>query len=302
MKNILIILCTCLAAVSCTKKATLEDPIPADDVNIIIQQTNTPNVYRFINGEIGKTATAKWNLGNGEEATGDTVIGKYPFKGDYTISLTIFNGVTAVKKTSLLSVTQENVNLDSVYVFLTGGADSVNGKTWVLDSLSSPHIRLINSGSTTLVNAMGKAGKGVYDDELTFKLNGKECVYNNHGTSYCHGGTIDGITQYRFKELNTLWGLATNPVADGGDLTINYTPKLPVQHWTMSIRNGKHFLQLYDGAFFFFYRGCASMIEYEITAISKDEMTVTHYETEPASRASAAWRDVYLVIRKGYVR
>lgn len=291
----------CLLA-SCVKKAALEDPIPATDVNIIIQETNVSNVYRFINASIGKTATAYWDLGNNETARGDTVIGKYPFKGTYNVSLTVFNGITAVKKTSLLTVQQDNVSLDTFYIHLTGGPDSLAGKTWVLDSLTNGHIKLINSGSTTVINALGKAGKGVYDDELTFRLTGKECVYNNHGTSYCHGGTIDGVTQFRFKELGQLWGTASNPVADGGDLTINYTPAQPTQHWTMSIRNGKHYLQLYDGAFFFFYRGCAALIEYEITSISKNEMVVTHYETEPASRANALWRDTYILLRKGYVR
>ncbi|HYK55199.1 MAG TPA: hypothetical protein VEV15_01890 [Flavisolibacter sp.] len=302
MKTTIIFLCACLSLLSCAKKYALEDPIPADDVNIIVQETEVPNVYRFINSQIGKTAKADWDLGNGQNASGDTVIGKYPFKGNYTVSLTIFNGLKPVKKSTLLSLRNDNVNLDSVYVFLTGGADSVAGKTWVLDSLSDAHIKLINSGSTTPVNKLGKAGKGVYDDELIFKLNNREVIYNNHGTSYCHGGTIDGITQFRFKELGALWGTATNPVADGGDLMINYTPAQPVQRWTMSIRNGKHYLQLYDGAFFFFYRGGASGIEYEITSISKNEMVVTHYETEPTSRANALWRDVYLLIRKGYVR
>ena len=303
MKNYIISFLVCTTLFACTKKNTpLETPIPAGDVNIIVQETGEQNVYRFINAQIGRTASARWDLGNGQTATGDTVIGKYPFKGKYTVTLTVFNGITAVDKSVLVSFTADNINLDPVYVFLTGGAAAANGKTWVLDSLSDAHIKLINSGSTTLVNKLGKSGKGVYDDELTFKLGNKECMYDNHGTSYCHGGTIDGVTQFRYKELGNLWGTTTGQTADGGDLMINYTPAKPVQHWAMEIRGGKHYLKLYDGAFFFFYRGCASAIEYEITSISDNEMVVTHYETEPASRANALWRDVYLLIRKGYVR
>lgn len=302
MRYILLAAFVSLICLSCTKKPSLEDPIPSEEVNIIVQKTDTLNVYRFINAKIGKTATARWDLGNNQKAVGDTVIGRYPFKGNYTVTLSVFNGLTAVDKSVLVSFNQDNINLDPVYGFLTGGLTAAAGKTWVLDSLSDGHVKLINSNSTTPWNKLTKSGKGVYDDELNFKLAGFECTYNNHSTSYVHGGTIDGVTQFRFKELNANWGTATNPQADGGDLTINYTPAKPVQKWTMEIRGGKHYLRLYDGAFFFFYRGCANIIEYEISSISENEMTVTHAETLPASRATAAWKDVYLLIRKGYVR
>lgn len=303
MKNIIKLACLLVVLAACKKQtSSLEDPIDASTVNIIVQATSTPNVYRFINAQIGKTAVAKWDLGNSSTATGDTVIGKYPFKGDYIVSLTVFNGITAVTKTVNLSLTNDNVDLDPVYGLLTGGATAASGKTWVLDSLSDGHVKLINSGSTTLWNKLTKTGKGVYDDALTFKLNNKEVVYKNNNGSYCHGGTIDGIAQYRLKELNATWGITTGSTADGGDLIVNYTPNKPVQRWTMEVRNGKHYLQLYDGAFFFFYRGQANVIEYEITSISENEMVVTHYENLPASRATALWRDVYLVIKKGYVR
>lgn len=303
MKRIIQIAGLLLVLAACKKQIpSLENPIDASKVNIIVQATSTPNVYRFINAQIGKTALAKWDLGNSSTATGDTVIGKYPFKGDYIISLTVFNGITAVTKKVNLSLTNDNVDLDPVYGLLTGGASATAGKTWVLDSLSDGHVKLINNNSNTPWNKLAKTGKGVYDDELNFKLTNKEVVYKNNNGSYCHGGTIDGITQYRLKELNANWGITTGSTADGGDLIVNYTPNKPVQHWTMELRNGKHYLRLYDGAFFFFYRGQADVIEYEITSISENEMVVTHYENLPASRASLLWRDVYLVIKKGFVR
>ncbi len=291
-----------LICISCTKKPILEDPIPAEDVNIIVQKTDTLNVYRFINAKIGKTATARWDLGNNQKAVGDTVIGRYPFKGNYTVKLSVFNGLTAVDKSVLVSFNQDNINLDPVYSLLTGGLNATNGKTWVLDSLSDAHVQLINSNSNTPWNRLAKTNKGVYDDEMTFKLNGFECIYNNHNGSYSHGGTIDGVTQYRLKELTANWGTVLGSTADGGDLIVQYTPAKPVQKWTMEIRDGKHYLRLYDGAFFFFYRGCADKIEYEITSITENTMVVTHMETLPASRASAAWKDVYSLIKKGYVR
>lgn len=303
MKNLIYILLAAFFLTSCSKETpSLGEPFSADGVEIIVQKTATQNVFRFINGKKGLSPSARWDLGNTETATGDTVIAKYPFKGNYAVTLTVFNGVTAVQKTINLSLDQDNVDLDPVYNLLTGGALAVSGKTWVLDSLTDGHVRLINNNSNTPWNKLAKTGKGVYDDELNFKLEGRICTYLNNNTSYVHGGTIDGITQFRFKELNTNWGMATNPKADGGDLTISYLPKKPVQSWSMEIRNGKHYLKLNDGAFFFFYRGCSDVVEYEITTISENEMTVTHYETLPSSRAATNWRDVYSLIVKGYKR
>ena len=302
MKNLIFMMLALLTAASCKKNITLEDPIPESEINIIIQETATPNVYRFINGQIGNTAKAKWNLGNSVEAVGDTVLGKYPFKGEYKVTLSVFNGIKIVEKSVLVSFKNDNLDLDPVYELLTGGPNSADGKTWVLDSLTDGHVKLINNGSTTPWNRLAKKDKGVYDDELVFKLNNKECLYKNNGSSYCHGGTIDGITQFRLKELGANWGTASIFAADGGDLLINYTPKDATQHWEMEIRNGKHYLQLKGGAFFFFYRGTSTIIEYEITSIKENELIVTHYETAPQSRANALWRDQYTLIRKGYVR
>lgn len=302
MKNLFFIMLVFLTAMACKKNISLESPIPESDINIIIQETETPNVYRFINGQIGNTAKAKWNLGNSVEAIGDTVLGKYPFKGEYKVTLSVFNGIKIVEKSVLVTFKNDNLDLDPVYGFLTGGVNAADGKIWVLDSLTDGHVKLINNGSTTPWNRLAKKDKGVYDDELTFKLANKECLYKNNGSSYCHGGTIDGITQFRLKELNANWGTASTFAADGGDLIINYSPKDPIQHWEMEIRNGKHYLQLKGGAFFFFYRGVSNVIEYEITTINENEMIVTHYETAPQSRANALWRDQYTLIRKGYVR
>ncbi|WP_461791607.1 hypothetical protein [Pedobacter sp.] len=302
MKNLSLITFLLLALMACKKNLTLEDPIAEGDINIIIQEMPTPNVYRFINGQIGNTAKAKWNLGNGEEVVGDTVIGKYPFKGSYNVSLSVFNGIKIVEKSVQVSFKNDNLDLDPVYGLLTGGTSAANGKTWVLDSLLDGHVKLINNGSTTPWNRLTKTNKGVYDDEMTFKLANKECLYKNNRSSYCHGGTIDGVTQFRLKELNDFWGTASIFAADGGDLVVNYTPKDATQHWEMEIRNGKHYLQLKGGAFFFFYRGTSTVIEYEITSINENEMVVTHYETAPQSRLNALWRDQYTLIRKGYVR
>ncbi len=302
MKNTIIITMGALWLLftACTKTPNgLETPIPKPDVNIIVQATDTPNVYRFINAQIGRTAKAYWDLGNSVQTTGDTAYGRYPFAGTYKISMTIFNGVTAVVDTVKVSFPKDNVALDSVYICLTGGADSTNGKNWVMDSTRKNTdgsfdfpVKILNTGSNT---PKDYSNTGLYNSSWTFWLTGNKMVYDNKGYSLCHSS--------RLTEINTLWGTFNQTGTVGGDPYGTYAPKtLPQQSWTMSIRNGIHYIQMQGGAFVLFYRGCVEGIEYQISSINKNEMVLTHFETSPAARASAGWYEKYYLVRKGYVR
>jgi hypothetical protein len=302
MKKIILLTMLVFVALifSCTKTSyTLEDPIPKQNVSIILQTTDTPNVYRFINGQIGRTATANWDLGNSVTATGDTAYGRYPFGGNYTITLTVFNGVTVVVDTLKIFLPHDNVSLDSVYTCLTGGYDSTNGKVWIMDTArkntdGSPDfpVKINNTGSST---PKDYSGTGLYNSTWTFWLTGNKLIYDDKGYALCHST--------RLTEINTLWGTFNQTGTVGGDPYGTYTPKtVPAQSWTMSIKNGVHYMQFQGGAFILFYRGCAEGIEYQISSINRNEMVLTHFETSPASRAAAGWYDKYYLIRKGYVR
>lgn len=300
MKNSIFIFIGFMAIIlSCSKPAhNLEDPIPKQDVNIIIQATDTPNVYRFINAQIGKTAMAKWDLGNKETSTGDTAYGRYPLHGTYTVTLTVFNGITPVVDSVKVVFPNDNVSLDPVYTFLAGTLDSLNGKTWVMDTTrknadGSPDfpVKILNSNSTT---PKDYSGTGLYNSTWTFWLKDFKLVYDNKGYSLCHSS--------RLSEINSLWGSFAQTGTVGGDPYGAYTPKAVPQTWSMSIRNGVHYVQFNGGAFILFYRGCAEGIEYQITSINNDELVLTHYETSPANRAAAGWLDKYYLIRKGYKR
>ena len=284
---------------ACTKSnIDLEAPIPKKDVNIIVQATDTPNIYRFINAQIGRTATANWDLGNSVTATGDTVYGRYPFAGTYLVTLNVFNGITGVTDSVKVNFPKDNVSLDTVYTCLTGGYDSTNGKVWVIDSSrkntdgsSALPVFILNSGSNT---PKDYSGTGLYNSSWTFWLQGNKCVYDNKGYSLCHSS--------RLSEINSLWGTFNQTGTVGGDPYGTYVPKTSPQTWTMTIRNGIHYLQMQGGAFVLFYRGCAEGIEYQITSINKNEMVLTHFETSPASRASSGWNDKYYLVRNGYIR
>jgi len=298
-KSIIILLALGAGFFSCTKDPKdLEAPIPKKEVNIIVQSTDTANVYRFINAQIGRTATANWDLGNSVTATGDTVYGRYPFGGTYNITLTIFNGITAVIDTAKLFLPHDNVALDSVYTCLTGGYDSTNGKIWVIDSTrknadGTPDfpVKIINTGSNT---PKDYSGTGLYNSSWTFWLAGNKMIYDNKGYSLCHSSRLSEIS---------LYGTFTQTGTVGGDPYGTFVPKVvPQQSWTMTIRNGVHYLQMQNGGLVLFYRGCAEGIEYQISSINKNEMVLTHFETTPAARAAAGWSDKYYLVRKGYIR
>lgn len=313
MKKIILII---IMAFFCIWACTPENPdmnfAPISE-NGCIKVIDMPddNSFMFVNGLLGEVLPPKWDLGNGQTAEGDTVYAGYAFAGTYTIAMTYYNGGKEVTIYKSIKITQDNMALvsDPVYNFLTGGVDAENGKIWVLDSLRTGHVRLWKRQSGQESDdrkiPLYYAGTGMYDDEITFKLLGAECVYENHGQSYSHGGTIDNIPQYRIEQLRqmgTVTGVTSSPK---GDYIVNYTPSAQPQKWSMTKRevSGKeyYYLKLTGGAYMFFYRGNSpSDIEYRIDSIGENYLRVVHEETYPASRATAKWEDHYILVPKGY--
>ncbi|MBD8389348.1 hypothetical protein [Dysgonomonas sp. BGC7] len=282
-----------------------------DDGRIKVFDVADDNSFMFVNGLQGAVLPPKWDLGNGQTAVGDTVYAGYAFTGTYTVTMTYYNGTKEVSVSKSIKITQDNMALvsDPVYNMLTGGIDALNGKTWVLDSLRTGHIRLwrrqTGQESDDKKAPLFYAGTGMYDDEIRFKLLGAECTYENHGQSYSHGGTIDGVAQYRIEQLRQMGSVTGVTASPKGDFIVNYTPGMQPQKWSLTKRelNGKmyYYLKLTGGAYMFFYRGNSpSDIEYRIDSIADNYLRVVHAETYPASRATAKWEDHYLLVPKGY--
>jgi hypothetical protein len=285
-------------------------PIP-DDGRIKVVDMADDNSFMFVNGLLGEVLPPTWDLGNGQTAVGDTVYAGYAFTGMYTVTMTYYDGTKDVTVSREIKITQDNMALvnDPVYEFLTGGVEAAGGKTWVLDSLRTGHVRLWKrqqgQESDDKKAPLFYAETGMYDDEITFKLLGAECVYENHGKSYSHGGTIDGIAQYRIEQLRQMGVVTGVTSSPKGDFIVNYTPGAQPQKWSITKREsgGKeyYYLKLSGGAYMFFYRGNSpSDIEYRIDSISENYLRVVHEETSPASRATARWEDHYLLVPKGY--
>lgn len=84
--------------------------------------------------------TIRWDLGNGASGNKETVVGLYPFAGDYTVTLSIYAADGAVaKKSVVVSFTENDFSLVDTppYRNLTGGAENTEGKTWVFDQYNN---------------------------------------------------------------------------------------------------------------------------------------------------------------------
>lgn len=312
MKRIIpfIIIALCCMWACTPDNPSMDSDLAPDDGRIKVFDMAEDNAFMLVNGLQGQVLPPKWDFGNGQNAVGDTVYVGYAFADTYTVKMTYFDGAKEVTVTKGIRVTHDNMALvsDPVYEMLTGGLSTPNGKTWMLDSLATGHIRLIRrQGGLSDDRKVPKyyENTGMYDDRITFKLLGAECRYENHGQSYSHGGRIDNVDNYRIKqlmEIGTVNGFAASPK---GDFVVNYTPGTHPQKWSIVQKPdeaGKlsYFLKLTGGAYMFFYRGDSPQsIEYKIDSIANDYLRVIHYERFPASRADLKWEDHYILRPEG---
>jgi hypothetical protein len=124
-----------------------------------------------------------------------------------------------------------------VISLICGGPEAVNGKTWVMDSLTPGHIGvgpdLANSKTWWAAGPLEKPQAGLYDDELNFSLIEFKVTYNNKGASYV-------------KDFRRTDPAYTNPRAKSGDWMVDYVT--PVSGtWAVSEREGKTYLTITCG-------------------------------------------------------
>ncbi len=139
----------------------------ADNPNIINFTASNPNLL------------LNWDLGNGRTAQGAQATGTYPLAGSYTVTLTANNALGSVTSSQVIVIERTDPTLldREIFNLLTGGVDSVNGKTWVIDSLRAGHFGVGPNPATGgdfpqffSAPALDKAGSGLYSGEYTFRL------------------------------------------------------------------------------------------------------------------------------------
>lgn len=219
----------------------------ADNANIISFTNETPGTFKAI-----------WDFGNGNTAVGDKVNGAYPVEGTYTVKLTVFTNGGHASNTQTITIEETNVSMldREDYNFLTGGADDTDGKTWVIDKTQAGHMGVgpISAATPEWWSAPpnDKAAEGLYDDEMTFNLNGFKYTYQNNGNTFVNGSNAAGL----------------GGTAQGPDYTLNYTPPANMV-WSIVEEGGKKYLVLSNNGFVAYYTGVS---RYEILNLTENEL------------------------------
>ena len=185
--------------------------------------------------QISGITQVTFSLGNGSTIKGKSGVAYYPLPGEYEVTMTVKtnSGSTSISKSLTTTETDYSLFDDPMMVALSGGVDALEGKTWVLDSLTLGHLGVGPAGSDGLAwwaaAPLAKSGVEIYDDRLTFKLVGFEAIYENHGKSY--------VKDYRGDDPNY-----SNVVDPGDDLIVDYNPQ--PGSWMIEEMDGKNYLVL----------------------------------------------------------
>ena len=242
------------------------------------------------NAEVSGIATVKWDLGNGNTATGKEVSAYYPLPGTYEVKLIITTNNGASTEKVVGQIVQEETDYSiftsEKFIFLSGGIDDLDGKTWVLDSLAKGHLGGGPAGSAGLewwsADPLAKQGVGVlYDDEINFQINGFKVNLINHGQSYV-------------KDFVASSNGYSNGYVDDTDWVVDFSPA--EGSWFVEDKDGKTYLTLSGSTRMFpiFDVGAVNGT-YEILNIEENLL-----ELVAAGGDGNAWH--YRLIPKGYVK
>ena len=298
MKNILklAILMLVIPAMIFTSCEPSEDAKPdigespsKDELSFTMTQDEEDEFNYILKNQSDITGIASWNI-DGSRKSGDEVEHRFPLPGEYEIELTIATkgGQASISKAF------EQEKLDSALfddpVVLTL-ADFGEGKTWAMDSLSEGHIGVGPADSETPewweAQPLDKAGVEVlYEDRMTFKIEGFEYIYENNGASYVKDFRADDPAYSNPEERDT-------------DYKVDFDP--PEAGWNVIVEEGEdgedvRYLELTTGEdkpiFTIFDVGAVDN-KYEITHITEDELWLRTIGGD-----GIAW--YYKFIRAGY--
>ncbi|WP_227625423.1 PKD domain-containing protein [Geofilum rubicundum] len=204
-----------------------------------------------------------WNFGNGSRGKGESASAEYPFAGTYNISMTLYaEGGSATKQYSLV-VEEDDLSLleHPMYTALTGGAENVDGKTWVFDQYNPGHFGVGPVDDVAPVwwaaGPNDKLESSLYTQTFTFKQVGVELDWNNNGYVYTNGAGLDGLAAM---------GYTNSVVPPDGDFDVEFSP---ADSYNFSLNTTDSVLTLTDGAFMGHYTGSST---YEIITLTETEM------------------------------
>ena len=226
---------------------------------------SSPNIIVLKNTS-STAGVALWDLGNGSNAKGDEVSVAYPFKGEYTVSMSLYTQGGSATISQVVSIANDDYGLLDTPGFnaLTGGANATEGKTWVFAKYTRGHFGVGDVNAAPEVNGpawwqcdpQGKEGCSFYDNEYTFIQKGTKLIWKNQGYIYTNENGMNHL------------GMGGTPNPAVGDFDVPYTP---ADNLTFSLDEDNMKLTLSGNAFFGFYTGVS---EYNIIRLTEHEMYV----------------------------
>jgi len=225
-------------------------------------------VYSFIDANTvlfehneAYTGIPSWDFGNGQtsDQNSDTVV--YPFAGTYKVVLTIFATDGTKTDSTDVVITESNpslLELTEKEIMLCGGAEELNGKTWVWAQTVPQHMMLGQWDPWqwwwgAAVNE--KEPFNLYDDLMIFKAINFEFVLENNDTTYVN---VDN--------------LGTFDVDSDEDTPVFLDLNESEFTWSIEERADGDYLKLGGGGFMSYYLGVS---EYLIEELLEHELNIS---------------------------
>ncbi|MCR5351365.1 MAG: PKD domain-containing protein [Bacteroidales bacterium] len=218
------------------------------------------NILEFTNTSSVK-GVALWDLGNGTTVKGDKVSATYPFKGDYTVTMSLYTTGGSATISQVVTVAADDYGLLDTPGFnaLTGGAKAAEGKTWVFARYTEGHFGVGDVNAAPEANGPawwkcpvdGKAACSLYENKFTFIQKGTKFIWENQGNIYTNESGMNHL------------GTPGTPNATAGDFDVPYTP---AEGLTFTLDEAAGVLSLSGDAFLGFYTGAS---EYNIITLNE---------------------------------
>ena len=254
----------------------LGDPVSESELSFVSSPSAvTPNIIVLKNTS-SANGVALWDLGNGSTAKGDEVTVAYPFKGEYTVAMSLYTTGGSATISKVINIENDDYGLlDSPgFNALTGGADATEGKTWVFARYTRGHFGVGDINAAPEVNGPawwqcdpnGKEGCSLYENEYTFIQRGTKLIWENQGYIYTNENGMNHL------------GISGTPNPLVGDFDVPYTP---ADNLTFSLDEENMTLTLGGNAFLGFYTGVSV---YHIISLTEHELYVwCGSEAEPGN-------------------
>ena len=231
----------------------------------------TPNIIVLENTS-SVAGVALWDLGNGTTVKGDKVSATYPFKGDYTVTMSLYTTGGSATISKVVTIATDDYGLLDTPGFnaLTGGAAATEGKTWVFARYTNNHFGVDDVNIAPNADANGNPGGGfwwacppngkdgcsLYENEYTFIQVGTKLIWENQGNIYTNENGMNHL------------GKGGTPNAAVGDFDVPY---VPADNLTFSLDEDNMTLTLSGDAFIGFYTGVS---QYHIISLTEHQMVL----------------------------